>query len=256
LSYDLVIADMHDHPEDNFLRQEALGKMILAEKPRTIIMLGDGSRHDAFSTYDKYKQWTAKEEIAAWHHSLSLIFGPLQDWNRRQRSHRHKQHEPRTVFTMGNHEERMFRELMENPHGFGSLIDFDEITSKGKHFDEVYEYGDVVNVNGIDYTHAARNKMNRPMALSTLAKQSRNHTIVGHTHTMEVRSTPLLGPENGVRTTLVAPAFMDMQNKEPYCRNATTGWVYGFLKVRPSGSPTVPFGYEYVSTDRLLEEWL
>ena len=254
--YDLVIADMHDHPEDNFLRQEALGKMILKEKPRSLIMLGDGSRHDAFSTYDKYHQFTAREEIAAWHHSLSLIFGPIQKWNADQKSHRHRQHNMRTVFTMGNHEDRMYKELADNPAGFGSLVDFDNITGKKHYFDEVYHYGDVVNVNGVDYTHAARNKMNRPMAVSTLAKQSQNHTIVGHTHTMAVHSTPLLGPENGVRMTMVAPAFMDTNSKEPYCRNATTGWVYGLLKVRPSGSPTIPFEYEYMSTSRLIEEWL
>lgn len=254
--YDLWVFDMHDHPEDNFKRQEALGNMIVAEKPRSFVMGGDGSRHDAFSTYDKYKQWTAAEEIAAWKNSLALMFGPLEEWNKRQASHRHKQHNMRTVLTLGNHEDRMWRALGEDPYGFGSLVDFDDITGRKRYFDEVYPFGDVVNVNGIQCTHAPRNKMNRVMAHSTAAKQSNTHLIYGHTHTMQCTCTPIIGPENGSRMTLIAPAFMDEGQKEPYCQNATTGWQYGFLKVYPSGSPTVPPGFEYIRTERLLKEWL
>lgn len=254
--YDLVIFDPHCHPEDNFRRFEALGNMIVGEKPRSFIVGGDGSRHDAFSTYDKYKQWTAAEEIAAWKHSLSLMFGPLDDWNTRQSSHRHKQHGMRTLLTLGNHEDRLWSALKENPYGFGSLVDFDSITGKGRYFDEVEPYGAVVNVGGIQYTHAARSVMGRPLALSTLAKRSNTHTIVGHSHTLDVVTTPLCHSENAVRFTMSAPAFMDMGNKEPYCMNYMTGWTYGLLKVYPSGSPTVAPSYEYMSTDRLLKEWL
>ena len=256
MSYDLVIYDMHDHPEDDFKRQEALGNLILEERPRSFIMGGDGSRHDAFSTYDKYKQWTAQEEIHAWHHSLELMFSPLRVWNEQRRKNRHKQHPMRSVLTLGNHEDRMWRALAEDPYGFGSLIDFDHITGQGKFFDEVYEFGDVVDVNGIFYTHAPRNKMNRVMAQSTAAKQSNKHLIYGHTHTGGVINTPIIGPTNGARTTMIAPAFMNEGQKEPYCKNATTGWTYGLLKVWPSGSPDVPFGYEFMRTEKLLKDYL
>lgn len=254
MSFDLVISDIHTHPDDDFKRLEALGNLILEEKPNNIIILGDGSRHDAFSSYEKYKDWTAKQETDAWLHALSLIFGPMDRWNERQRGHRHRTYSPIKLYVKGNHEDRLNRAISEDKYGYSSLVDLDHVFGK-RYFDGVFEYGDVVTVNNIAYTHVPRNKMGRAMAWGTAVKHASSHLIFGHTHSLKVETVPSITSGNAVKMILNAPAFMPMGNKEPYSERLTTGWVYGLVMVYPNG-PTDAFGFEYIPTNVVESSYL
>lgn len=250
---DLVIFDPHSHPEDNFDRFRWIGNLIMERRPRSVIVGGDLARMDSMSRHGDKPTTTFKEDLEAMHEAIRLMFGPILEWNTRQRSHRHRPHPMRTVWLEGNHEERARRVAKEDPHGFASLVDWDDPLGLARWYDERYEYGQVANIHGIDYTHIPRTIMGRPMAHNSICKQTQRHMIYGHGHSLNTSSTPIIGTDNGVRMTLSAPAFMPDQNKEPYSRNLTTGWVYGILIVRPSGSPSVPFSFDYLSMKDLEE---
>lgn len=249
----LVVFDPHTHPEDNFSRFDWLGRMILEERPSAIVVGGDLGRVDSMSRHGDTPPCTFKQDLEAMQEALIRMFSPLQKWNERRRVNKKGTYSPRTVWLEGNHEERARRVAREDPNGFASLVDWDNPFNFARWYDERYEYGDWANVNGVLYTHIPRNIMGRPMAHSTICKHAETHTIYGHRHNLEVTNIPLHGSDNGVKTILSAPAYMPHQNKEPYAKNLTTGWVYGLLRVYPSGSPRIPFAYDYVSMTRMEE---
>lgn len=246
MSYDLCVFDTHTHPEDNFTRFSWLGSMILEEKPRTLIIGGDLGRVDSMSRHGDKPPNTFKEDLECMHHAIGLMLNPWLAWNKKQRSHRHKPHDMRIVWLEGNHEERARRVAKEDPSGFASLLDWDDPFGFSRWWTERYDYGKIVNINGIDYTHVPRNKMGRPSAQTTVLKQTSTHMIYGHNHTMQLLTTPVSGSDNGVRMSLCAPCYMPDQSLEPYAENLTNGWVYGLLRVRPRGSPTLPFSFDYL----------
>lgn len=253
MTYDLVMFDGHTHPEDDFSRFSQLGSMILEEKPKTLIIGGDLGRVDSMSGHGDTPSVTFRQDLEAMHYAIGLMLNPLLEWNRRRSDSRHRPHNMRIVWLEGNHEERARRVAKEDPHGFASLVDWEDPFGFSRWWDEKYPYGKVVNVNGIDYTHVPRNKMGTPMAATTILKQTGRHMIYGHNHTMQLLTTPVSGSDNGVRMTLCAPCFMPDQSLEPYAQNNQNGWVYGILRVRPRGSPTLPFSFDYLSMVDLEE---
>lgn len=249
MSLTIAVFDLHGHPEDNFRRFDWLGRMILEEKPDSVVIGGDIARMDSLSRHGDSPATTLREDLAAMQEGLSRIFSPLRDWNARRKDSKHAQHAMRTVWLEGNHEERARRVAKEDPHGFASLVDWDDPYSLAHWYDERYEYGQYANVGGVLYTHVPRNMMGRAMSHTAAAKHSESHLIYGHSHTLQTTPVALHGNGNGVKMVLSAPAYMEKQNKEPYAKNLTTGWVYGLLRVRPSGSPSIPFSYDYLSMD-------
>lgn len=252
--YDLAVYDLHVSPEDKFKRIEALGHLIIEERPRTIIFGGDFASMDSCSFYDPIKRCTMKEDVEAIKHAYDLIFGPMMKWNQRRERNKHKMYRPRTVFLEGNHEEREKRVRKLDPGGYASLIDFESILAPKAYWQERYDYGDIVNINGINYTHCPLGKTGKPMGYTTVARQTNGHLIYGHTHEMRMTPVPQVGESNSVRMILNAPAFLPQDSKEHYCEKSTTGWVYGLLKVRPQG-PTRPFTFDFMSTEEVEEQY-
>lgn len=247
MSYTLTVFDPHTHPEDDFRRFDWLGKMILEEKPTSLVIGGDLGRVDSMSRHGDTPTVTFKQDLAAMSEALRRVFSPLNEWNRRQNRSKHRQHALRAVWLEGNHEERARRVAKEDPHGFASLVDWDDPYGFGRWYDERYEFGQYANVGGVLYTHVPRNMMGRAMSHTAASKHSESHLIYGHSHTLQATPVAMHGNTNGVKMVLSAPAFMPHGNKEPYAKNLTTGWVYGLLRVRPSGSPSTPFSYDYLS---------
>lgn len=255
MTYDLSVFDLHVSPDTNWDRIEALGQLIVKEKPRSIIFGGDFASLDSCSTYDDPPRFTLHEDMEAVRYAYSLIFDPMLEWNRRQESHKHRPYRPRTVWLEGNHEERERRLRKADPYRYSSLVDVQAMIAPTAYWQEKYEYGEVANVNGINYTHCPLSKIGRPMGYTTVARQTNGHLIYGHTHEMRMTPVPQVDTNNSVRMILNAPAYLEQDSKEHYNEKSTTGWVYGLLKVRPQG-PTRPFSYDYWTTEEVIEQYL
>lgn len=224
--------------------------MILREKPANVICMGDLGQLDSVSRHGERIEVSLKQDVEAMRYAQELTFGPIDAWSRRQRQSRHAGHDMGRILIKGNHEDRVDRARKEDPMGLPSLVDFDDVAGFTSYWDVVAGYGEGVHINGIWYTHCVRGDTGRPIALSTAANRVGTHTVVGHTHRMDSRSTPLA--TGGVRFVMSMPAFMPDGYVADYARGTTHGWTYGLLRVRPQGPDRVP-GIEYVTMRDLKE---
>ena len=250
--YDLVFFDLHTHPDDDFIRHKALGRMILEERPRNIISGGDLLSMDSCSFHDTNKRYSLKEDQRASQRGHDYIFGPLHRENKK------KKKGPRlgvkTYCLLGNHEFRISRLAEVDPDGFSSIVDYNEIIAPPEYWDVVVEYGYGVMVNDVYYTHIPINKTGRPMAPTAIARQSKGHICFGHTHSFDVKTVPQISEGNSVRMVMNAPALLPQNEKEHYCKMSTTGWAYGLIKMRPNGPDQLP-SYEYITTEDLINKY-
>lgn len=251
-NYDLYFSDLHTAHDDDFIRHKALGNMILEERPNNLISGGDFLSLDSCSFYDSTKRCSMDDDRLASEKAHELIFGPLHSFNRKRKK------APNggmgTYFLYGNHEDREKRVRELEPDGFASLVDYDQIMAPHGYWDHRVQYGSVVNVNNINYTHIPLNKMGRPMGINPICRQAHGHLVYGHTHTMEVKTIPQIATENSVRMIVNAPALLPQDEKEHYCQRNITGWVYGLMRVRSHG-PTRPFSFDFISTEELIAQY-
>lgn len=253
MSYHLVFADGHVAPGENMDRFDWLGRMILEERPKEVINIGDMGTLDSCSYHpcNANDRPTLREDFDAMKEAQTRMWSPLAEWNRRQRSHRHRQWEPKRIMLLGNHEDRFNRRAQDDPDRLGSVVDFDDESGISLHWDQVYEYGDYYISDGVGYTHTPMNRMGRPRTGVHrglhIARDIQHHLVYGHTHTMDMTVLPLHAQENAARMVLNAPAFMPHQHVESYAKNSQTGWMYGLLRIRPSSEPNVPFSFDYLS---------
>ena len=253
MTFTLPIFDVHTDHDDDFSRHKALGRMILEEEPAEIIMGGDFATLDSCSSYDTHKRCSMGDDMEAVRTGYEHIFGPMNQWNKGRRAS--KQYSPKTYWLEGNHEEREKRIRKADPEGYASLVDFDEMLAPKSIWKHKVRYGQFATVRGIHYTHIPLNRMGKPMSLAMLRKMSAGHTVFGHTHYLHCETVPLVGNGNACKMLLNAPALMRQDGVEHYCKDNTTGWVYGLLRIRPQGA-TRPFTFDFISTEELETQYL
>lgn len=252
MSYTLVVFDLHTSADDDFLRHKALGNLLLEERPSNFVSGGDFLSLDSCSFYDKVKKSSMLEDKQASEKAHKYIFGPLQKWNKtRKRSARDKM---TTYFLFGNHEFRAKRLKDIDPEGYASLVDYNQVMCPPEYWDHSYEYGDGVLVEDVFYTHVPLNALNRPMGDNPIARQAKTHLCYGHTHKFNVKTVPQIWSGNSVRMIMNAPALLPQNQKEHYCKQSTTGWCYGLIRMRCHGPDQIP-SYDYISTQELINQY-
>lgn len=132
-----------------------IGEYIVHKKPDTIVCLGDFADMPSLSSYDKgtkgFEGRRYQADIRAAHTAMSLLLAPLHEYNYKQRENKKAQYKPRMVLTLGNHENRITRAVNHEPilDGTISVQDLDyELYGW-----EVHEFLDVVEIDGILYSH-------------------------------------------------------------------------------------------------------
>lgn len=146
----LVIGDSHAHPDSDNRRFEWLGKAIGDLAPDVVIDIGDSADMPSLRGYDKgtkgplyegHRYWRdvdcyvdAKERVA-----LTAKWRPGSK-------------RPRLIKTLGNHEFRIERVLMDEPRLAG-VLGYHNLMDKEMGW-ETHPYGTPVEVDGILYCHA------------------------------------------------------------------------------------------------------
>jgi predicted phosphodiesterase len=146
-----IIPDTQVKPGVKTDHLEAAGNYIIAKQPDVIIHLGDHWDMPSLSSYDK---GTAKAEgtryeadIEAGHKGMDRLFKGVETYNKTAKV----KYEPRKVFLIGNHEQRIERHVNANAALKGKLSYKDlGLTKWGWN---VYDYLDVVQINGVYYSH-------------------------------------------------------------------------------------------------------
>ncbi len=150
----LVIPDTQIRPGVPTVQLEWIGQYIVdafAGDDLTIIHLGDHWDMPSLSSYDqgkaKMEGRRIVQDIIAGNQAFDLLNGPLAAYN----AGRRKKWEPRRVFLMGNHEDRITRAVNSTAQLDG-LLSLDLLNAKEWGW-EVHDFREVVEIDGVSYSH-------------------------------------------------------------------------------------------------------
>ena len=147
----LVIPDTQVKPNVPLDHFTALGNYIVEKQPDVIVHIGDHWDMPSLSSYDEGKagfdQRDYRADIDTGNEAMRLMFAPIDAYNKRRK----KKYEPRLVFCMGNHEERVNRATESaNSARFRNVVTQDD-------FDldrwKTVKFLTPVKIDGIFYCH-------------------------------------------------------------------------------------------------------
>lgn len=161
-----------------------IGQYIVDRKPDVVIHLGDHWDMPSLSSYDKGKKQFEgrryKSDIEAGNKSLKLLTDPIDEYNETAEIEYH----PKLVLLRGNHEARIQTALEYDPFLEG-VIGYHDLESPGW---EVQDFLQVVDIDGILYSHYFYNPMNgRPLGgmVATRIKTVGTTFTMGHQQTLD-----------------------------------------------------------------------
>lgn len=247
----LVIPDCHAHPDHNNNRADWLGKLVVDLRPDVLINLGDTWDMDSLNSYDKGKRdfhsKTYARDIAAGLDFSERMFAPIRRLKKRQ---------PRKVFILGNHEQRIERALDLSPELVGTLS-YNDLDIARDYHDFVDYNGTVpgsILIDGILYGHfMASGVMGRPAggehpAYTLISKKFQSCTV-GHTHIFDycVRSD---GSGRNVQG-FVAGCYLDYAPR--WAGELFKMWVPGVGVCR--NVEAGQYDFQWISLDALKKEY-
>jgi len=199
----LYIPDPQVKPGESTEYLAAIGQYIIDKKPDVVICAGDFFDLPSLSAYDKGK--TAFEgrrlldDINAGKIGMRVMLKPLKDYQEK-----YSDYNPRMVFTLGNHEERVQR-VPSNNSEYEGFIGY-HLLELEKDW-EVIPFLKPVVIQGISFVHYLTNSMTgKPLggnALSQL-KAIGSSFVVGHKQTLDVAMMPVL--DGSMRIGIIAGA--------------------------------------------------
>ena len=154
----VVIPDAQVRDGINTDHLAAAGNYIVEHRPDTVVVLGDWWDMPSLSFFATKLDVEGKRILAdllAGDEAMHKFLLPLRTLQDKQREDKKKVYNPRLVYTVGNHDPqvRIPRYLADNPSMEG-MIDgewcSDFLRRQGF---EVYDYLDIVNIEGIRFSH-------------------------------------------------------------------------------------------------------
>lgn len=155
----LFIPDCQIKPGVPTEHLEWAGKLIVDRRPDVIINIGDFWDMPSLSSYDKGTRKAEGrrylDDIKAGNDAMDILLGPLKRLQRKQRKNKKAVYQPRMIFCIGNHEERIMRHVNCNPelHGY---LSYDNLNLSDW---EVHDFRHIVEADGIAYAHYFYNPM-------------------------------------------------------------------------------------------------
>jgi hypothetical protein len=185
----LVIPDTQCKPDQSYDHLEWAGKYAAAKKPEVIIHLGDHWDMPSLSMYDvgkkSFEGRRYTNDIEAGHRGMEAFLKPIRDEQKRLRQNRKKVWNPRMVFLVGNHEQRIERAI-ENDAKLDGLIGYEDF-KLDEYGWEVYDFLEPAIIDDVAYCHYfTSGVMGRPVssARSMLTKKHQS-CIMGHVQDRE-----------------------------------------------------------------------
>lgn len=182
----LVIPDCQVKPGVRTDHMDWIGNYIVEKKPDTIVCIGDFADLPSLSSYDKGKVPAEgkryNRDVDAARAAMARLLKPIDDYNRTAAV----KYEPRKVFTKGNHEERADRYANLNPEMEGT-VNSDNLAFEDFGW-EVYPFLEIVNVDGIEYSHYfTSGVMGRPVSsAAALLRERQCSATMGHVQNTDI----------------------------------------------------------------------
>lgn len=238
----LVIPDSHAHPDYHNERYSWLSKLIADVKPDVVVDIGDFWDMPSLCSYDKgtrsFEGRRYRKDIDAGLEANDRLITPLR---------KRKKKLPRLVRCLGNHEERIVRAIDKDPVLEGT-IGLEDLQSDYFGWEE-HNFKEVVNIDGINYSHYfVSGVMGRPITSArALLNRQRASCTMGHTHTFEYETGSNV--EGRRSHALFCGVFQDY---DPSFADATSYlWRRGVAIKHSVDNGN--YDIEWVSLDRLRE---
>lgn len=163
----LVIFDTQIRPDNLELNRpllQAIGKLIVKERPTHIVHIGDHFDMKSLSTYDFAKNnrvvfdgAEVHADVVAGEYALKYLTDPLFKLQDKQRLNKKKVYTPQMHFTMGNHEQRVDR--------FNELKGLVNLKGEIERFGfTVHPFLKPIKIGGVAFVHYAYNPLSgRPL---------------------------------------------------------------------------------------------
>lgn len=188
----LVIPDVQTKPGHDFTFLNHVGRYIVEKRPEVIVCIGDFADLPSLSSYDvgkkSFEGRRYKADIEAVHTAMEALLQPLKEYNANAVKNHKERYRPRMILTLGNHEHRINRVVDSDPKLDGT-ISLDDL--KYKEFGwEVYDYLDVVVIDGVAYSHFfTSGVMGRPVASARALVQKKHQScVMGHVQLDQIYS--------------------------------------------------------------------
>jgi len=186
----LVIPDTQVKPDQPVEHLRWAGLYAAEKKPDVIIHIGDHWDMPSLSGFDvnkkSYEGRRYIRDVEAGIRGMEAFLKPIKDEQKRLIHNKKKQWNPRLIFTLGNHEQRIER-AVESDAKLDGLIGYDDLRLEDMGF-EVYDFLEVVVVDGICYSHYFTSGiMGRPVssAKRLLATQYQS-CVMGHVQDRDI----------------------------------------------------------------------
>ena len=184
----IVIADTQCKSEEDLSYMKHIGKFIYERKPDVIVHIGDHYDFPSLSSYDKGKSTSEGRRLSNDIKAGNTGFEYLNMYIDQDSSYN-----PRKVFCMGNHENRLDRYVDDNPELIGTLGT--EMLPFEKYGWEVYDFLKPVEISGIFFVHYLANPMNgKPYGgnAMNILKTVGKSFVVGHKQCLDIAIRPTI----------------------------------------------------------------
>ena len=223
MSRHLIIPDTQVKPGVPTDHLAWAGKYAAAMKPDVIIHIGDHWDMESLSSYDRGKKSFEgrryTKDIEAGNAAMDKFMAPIVAEQERLRRMKKKRWNPRLVFTLGNHENRIHR-AVEDDARLEELMSFDDFNLKDWGW-EVHDFLDVVTIDGVCYSHFfTSGVMGRPVTSArALLTKKHQSCIMGHVQDRDIAFSKRADGKH--MTGLFAGIFY--QHQEDYLSAQTNG---------------------------------
>jgi len=186
----LIIPDTQMKPGGKTQHLTWAGMYAADKKPDVIIHLGDHWDMPSLSSYDVGKRCfegrTYKDDIQAGWQGMKAFLAPIREEQNRLRENKKKVWNPRMVFLLGNHENRIAKAINDDRKLEG-LIGFEDLHLEQSGW-EVYPFLEIVVIDGVAYSHYfCSGVMGRPVSSARLMLTKKHMScVMGHVQDRDI----------------------------------------------------------------------
>jgi len=180
----LVIPDTQVKDGDKIDHLRWAGNYAVDKKPEVIVMIGDHWDMPSLCSYDKgQKSFEGRRytlDIEAGNKGMDEFMAPIRKEQKRLKKNKKAPWNPRLVFTLGNHENRITR-AVEKDAVLDGVISYDDFNLEQYGW-EVLPFLEIASIDGVCYSHYfTSGVMGRPVssARAMLTKKMQS-CVMGH----------------------------------------------------------------------------
>ena len=245
----LVIPDTQCKPDHSFKHLTWVGKYAADKKPDVIIHLGDHWDMPSLSVYDigkkSFEGRTYQADIEAGHRGMEALLAPIREEQARLRHNKHKQWNPRMVFLLGNHEERIQRAI-ETDRKLDGLIGYHDFKLDEYGF-ECIPFLQPIVIDGVAYCHYfTSGVMGRPVSSPALMLSKKHMScVMGH---VQDRGIAYARRADGKRMTGLFGGICYMHDEDYLTPQTNGSWsgIWMFNEVEDGAFDELPVSLSYL----------